>query len=136
MLCHLVSSLLGLYPEDRASYCKMSVTTNHVPEHLDLPCHSTILSNPCCSLWLKNQDFHPHRTDNIRQHVEINRMATSQTCLEDRIPNNPAICDDTPLNRCVQELSVIVPAGHTSIFHFQVLSTWQTAAFFASKYSG
>jgi len=31
-------------------------------------------------------------------------MATSQACLEDRIPNNPAICDKMALKRCVWEL--------------------------------
>jgi len=40
-------------------------------------------------------------------------MATSQACLEDRIPNNPAICDDMALNRCVRELSCIIPVSST-----------------------
>jgi hypothetical protein len=118
-----------------ASYCKTSVTTNHVPEYLDLSCQSTVLSNPCCSLRIKNQDLHPYRTD-IRKHVEFNRMATSQTCLEERIPNNPAICDEMALGRCVQELSGTIPEGHASIFHSQVLPMRQTTAFFAGEYSG
>ena len=120
-----------------ARYCKMSVTTTHlVSEQLDLPCHSTLFSNLCYSVRLKNQDLQPYRTDNIRQHMEINRMAKSQPCLENSIPDNPAISDEMAINKCVWELSGNIPGDHTTIFHSQVLSKWQTVAFSASKYSG
>ena len=61
--------------------------------------------------------------------------ATLQACLVDRITDNPAICDEMAIDKCVRELSSTIPGDDTSI-RSRVLSTWQTAAFFASNYSG